>query len=217
MLEFAGAPTRLPSVGLFGGSGAGNSGLGGGNSGSGAGGAGIGSLGSGSGGRSAFTPGDRNWWKLPSLPDPGTEDACIVVSDWLTQIQPIMSVLSDLSEQSGAWWKRVMEVAQSAYYLRWQQAGPLEKSLIVCETPSDLVDPRLSRLEARALGMIMEGLPGLIRDELVVTKALASTNAIIRILLAFQPGGLGGKAETDLQSSGARGRYQRVSLLGPVA
>ena len=149
VLEFAGAqPAQPPSVGLFGASGAGNSGLGGGNSGSGGGGSGIGSLGSGSGGRSAFMPGDRTWWKLPSLPDPGTEDACIVVSDWLTQIQPIMS---DLSEQSGASWKRVMEVAQSAY-LRWQQAGPLEKSLIVCETPSDLVDPRLSRFRSQGFG-----------------------------------------------------------------
>ncbi|CAE6952681.1 RE1 [Symbiodinium sp. CCMP2592] len=114
-------------------------------------------------------------------------DACIAVSDWLTQIQPIMS---DLSERCWAWWQRVMEVAQRAY-VKWQQAGPLEKSLIVCETPPDLLDPRLSRLEARALGMILESLPSRIKDELVVTKALTSPNAVFRILLAFQPGGLG--------------------------
>ena len=35
------------------------------------------------------------WLKLPPLPDPGTEDTCIAVSDWLTQIQP-----SDLSDRS---------------------------------------------------------------------------------------------------------------------
>ena len=77
-----------------------------------------------------------------------------------------------------------MEVAQRAY-VKWQQAGPLEKSLVVCEAPPDLLDPRLSRLEARALGMILESLPSRVKDELVVTKALTSTNAVFRILLAF--------------------------------
>ena len=151
-------------------------------------------------GRNAFAPGDRTWWKLPPLPDPSTEDACIAVSDWLTQIQPIMS---DLSDRSWAWWQRVMEVAQKAY-LKWQQAGPLEKSLVVCDTPPDLLDPRLSRLEARALGMILESLPGRIKDELVVTKALTSTNAVYRILLAFQPGGLAERQKliSNLQEPG---------------
>ena len=139
------------------------------------------------GGRSPYTPGDRTWWKLPNLPDPSTEDACIAVSDWLTQIKPIMS---DLSERSWIWWARVMEVAQAAY-AKWQQAGPLEKSLVICESPADLLDAKLSRLEARALGMIMESLPARIKDELVVTKSLTCANAIYRILLAFQPGGLG--------------------------
>ncbi|CAE7232268.1 RE1, partial [Symbiodinium natans] len=109
---------------------------------------------------------DRTWWKLPNLPDPSTEDACIAVSDWLTQIKPIMS---DLSERSWIWWARVMEVAQAAY-AKWQQAGPLEKSLVICESPADLLDAKLSRLEARALGMIMESLPARIKDELVVTN-----------------------------------------------
>ena len=96
-----------------------------------------------------------------------------------------------------------MEVAQRAY-VKWQQAGPLEKSLVVCEAPPDLLDPRLSRLEARALGMILESLPSRIKDELVVTKALTSTNAVFRILLAFQPGGLGERQRliSNLQEPG---------------
>ena len=199
-----GQGSTVGASGLFPGNFGGNSGSGGGGSGSGTGIGGLGSAyepgSSGVEGRNAFAPGDRTWWKLPQLPDPGTEDACIAVSDWLTQIQPIMS---DLSDRSWVWWQRVMEVAQSAY-VRWQQAGPLEKSLVVCETPSDLLDPRLSRLEARALGMIMESLPGRIKDELVVTKALTSTNAVYRILLAFQPGGLGERQKliSNLQEPG---------------
>ena len=168
-------------------SGFGLSGGGAGNGGSGNLGFASGSHSSEGGGRGAYTPGDRTWWKLPALPDPGTEDACIAVSDWLTQIQPIMS---DLSERSGSWWKRVMEVAQAAY-ARWQQAGPLEKSMVTCDSPTDLLEDKLSRLEARALGMIMESLPVRIKDELVVTKSLTCANAVYRILLAFQPGGLG--------------------------
>ena len=189
-------------AGMFAGSGGGNSGNGGGNSGF-----GVGNSGTSSSpippvgeGRNAFAPGDRTWWKLPPLPDAGTEDACVAVSDWLTQIQPIMS---DLSDSSWVWWQRVMEIAQKAY-LRWQQAGPLEKSLVVCEAPTDLLDPRLSRLEARALGMILESLPVRIKDELVVTKALTTTNAIYRILLAFQPGGLAERQKliSNLQEPG---------------
>ena len=199
-----GSGSNIPGSGLF-------TGLEGGSSGSGAGGnfgSGGGALHSGQGppssraeGRNAFAPGDRTWWKLPPLPDPGTDDACIAVSDWLTQIQPIMS---DLSDRSWAWWRRVMEVAQKAY-LKWQQASRLEKSLVVCDTPPDLLDPRLSRLEARALGMILESLPTRIKDELVLTKALTTTNAVYRILLAFQPGGLGERQKliANLQEPGA--------------
>ena len=119
--------------------------------------------------------------QLPLLPDPSSDDACIAVTDWLTQIQPIMS---DLSERSWMWWKRVMEVAHAAY-ARWQQAGPLEKAMVVCDSPVDLLDDKLTRLEARALGMIMESLPTQIKDELVVTKSLTCANAVYRILLAF--------------------------------
>ena len=194
--------TGMPSPGLFASARGDCSGSGGGNPGSGTGvSSGFGSSSPRGEGRNAFTPGDRTWWKLPPLPDPSIEDACIAVSDWLTQIQPIMS---DLSDRSLAWWQRVMEVAQKAY-LKWQQAGPLEKSLVVCDTPADLLDPRLSRLEARALGMILESLPVRIKDELVVTKALTSPNAIFRILLAFQPGGLGERQKliSNLQEPGS--------------
>ena len=197
-----GVSGQVPSGGLFAGcvSGLESAGSGGGGSGSGNFGQGQGSS---RGDYKAFTHGDRTWWKLPPLPDPSIEDACIAVSDWLTQIQPIMS---DLSDRSGAWswWQRIMTVAQQAY-IRWQQAGPLEKSLVVCDTPTDLMDPRLSRLEARALGMIMASLPTRIKDELVVTKALTSTNALFRILLAFQPGGLAERQKliANLQEPGA--------------
>ena len=58
-------------------------------------------------GRDPFVPGDRTWWKLPKLPEPGSEDSCIAVSDWITQVRPIMS---DLSDRSSLWWERVEAV-----------------------------------------------------------------------------------------------------------
>ena len=138
-------------------------------------------------GRDPFIPGDRTWWKLPTLPEPGAEDSCIEVTDWVTQVRPIMS---DLSDRSSVWWERVTAVAHEAYG-KWQRAGPLEKSMVECQCPPDLADHRYSRLEARALGMLLESLPVRIKDELIATKGLSCANALYRILLAYQPGGLG--------------------------
>ena len=88
------------------------------------------------------------------------EDSCIAASDWLTQVDPVMA---DISDRSGLWWARVSEVAQLAYQ-SWQAAGPLEKSLVECQPPADLQDPRYARLEARALGMLIESVPARITE-----------------------------------------------------
>ena len=117
---------------------------------------------------------------------PTEEDACILASDWLTQVQPIMG---DLSDKSSISWSQVMRVAQDAY-ANWQRAGPLEKSLVVCDLPLELQDARYARLESRALGMLLESLPSRVKDELVVTRGMTCANAIFRVLLAYQPGGL---------------------------
>ena len=137
-------------------------------------------------GRDGYNPGDRTWWKLPLLPEPTEADACILASDWLTQVQPIMG---DLSDKSSIWWSQVMRVAQDAY-ANWQRAGPLEKSFVVCDLPLELQDARYARLESRALGMLLESLPSRVKDELVVTRGMTCANAIFRVLLAYQPGGL---------------------------
>ena len=80
-------------------------------------------------------------------------------------------------------------------YGRWQASGPLEKSLVECRVPVELQDPRYARLESRALGMLLEGVPERIKDELVATKGMTCGNAVFRILLAYQPGGLGERQE----------------------
>ena len=96
---------------------------------------------------------------------------------------PTYPVMADISDRSGLW-------CQLAYQ-SWQAAGPLEKSLVECQPPADLQDPRYARLEARALGMLIESVPARIKEELVVTRGMTCSNALFRILIAYQPGGLG--------------------------
>ena len=138
------------------------------------------------GGRDPFVPGDRTWWKLPSLPQPGTADSCIVVSDWLVQLRPIMG---DISDRSAEWWDRVMRVAESTYRT-WQAAAPLHKSQIQCLPPEDLNSHRFARLESRALSMLLESIPECIKQDMVVSRNMTCVNAVYRILITYQPGGL---------------------------
>ena len=129
--------------------------------------------------------------------------------------------MSDLSDRSSLWWERVEAVSVEAYG-RWQASGPLEKSLVECRVLAELQDPRYARLESRALGMLLEGVPDRIKDELVAIKGMTCANAVFRILLAYQPGGLGEGPQTMLKSAlisfedGIVGCLEQMILLSPL-
>ena len=56
------------------------------------------------GGRDPFAPGDRVYWQLPTLAEPGEEsDPATRAADWLEVVTPLMS---DLTAMSGIWWQR---------------------------------------------------------------------------------------------------------------
>ena len=62
------------------------------------------------GGRNPFAPGDRVFWQLPVLVDPGDEsDPATRAADWLEVVAPLMS---DLRVMSGIWWQRAVAESQ---------------------------------------------------------------------------------------------------------
>ena len=137
-------------------------------------------------GRDPYSPGDRTWWKLPSLCGPLEEDACIAAADWITQVTPVMG---DLSPASAVWWRRVLATAQDAYN-RWQVAGALEKASVTCNVSAELQDARYARLESRAVGMLLEVFPEEIKQRMIADADMSAANAMFRLYLAYQPGGL---------------------------
>ena len=61
---------------------------------------------------------------LAELPDVrGGAQSALLFQDW---VEVASSVMGDVSEQSGAWWKSVMLLVESAY-VRWLNATPLER------------------------------------------------------------------------------------------
>ena len=135
---------------------------------------------------------------LPLLKEVCSDTSCVDVMDWLEVIDGPMS---DLSDSSAAWWKRVMTEANKAYST-WSLASPLDRLSVVPEI-SDMEDGKFSRLNSRAAAMVVAALHDSVREEVVARRLTGSTvRLIFRILTLYQPGGEGEKLKIlqNLQS-----------------
>ena len=128
---------------------------------------------------------------LPLLKEDCSDTSCVDVMDWLEVIDGPMS---DLSDSSAAWWKRVMAEANKAYST-WSLASPLDR-LSVAPEISDMEDGKFSRLNSRAAAMVVAALHDSVRQEVVARRLTGPTvRLIFRILTLCQPGGEGEEAE----------------------
>ena len=64
---------------------------------------------------------------------------------------------------------------------------------MVPKTPEVLGVRKWSRLERRAASLIIQALPETVRDEVIATNTVSAYVAICRLLVVYQPGGLGEK------------------------
>ena len=138
------------------------------------------------GGRDGFSPGDRAIWELPQLGDVDASINPIQLGDWLSLVSPMMS---DLSQASGVWWTAVVRESE-AWYERWQRSSPVVRAQIQPSLSRELSDPRFSRLENRAISMLMKAIPEAARQEVISSRDMSSVNILFRLLILFQPGGL---------------------------
>ena len=122
---------------------------------------------------------------LVELPEVSTT-APIDLQDWLTAVEPAMG---DLSDSSSSWWTTLLEEAQS-WYLKYQQMPPLQRSSFVPEPSDILKQQKWSRVEKRAVSLLLTALPLPVRQELVSSRSLTALKMITRLFTLYQPGGV---------------------------
>ena len=136
--------------------------------------------------RGMYSPGDRTFWELPSLPPFDAQTAPLQAGDWVESIRPMMC---DLAPYAGNWWDYVLGEA-GRFYSTWQSASPLTKAQVRAVLPLELQSHRYARLENRATAMLLKSLPETLREELLASRGLNTVNIIFMVYKMYQPGGL---------------------------
>ena len=122
---------------------------------------------------------------LPTLKEVDADTACVDIMDWMEMIDGPMS---DLSDSSAMWWRKVTAEANKAYSL-WSVASPLEKLAVVPDA-AGLEEGKYSWLNSRAAAMIVAAVHDSVRQEVVARRLTGSTvRLIFRLLTLYQPGG----------------------------
>ena len=136
--------------------------------------------------RGMYSPGDRTFWELPSLPSFDAQTAPLQAGDWVESIRPMMC---DLAPYAGNWWDYVLGEA-GRFYSTWQSASPLTKAQVRAVLPLELQSHRYARLENRATAMLVKSLPGNpARGTSCVTRAQHCQHHFHGVQM-YQPGGL---------------------------
>ena len=123
---------------------------------------------------------------LPFLAEPKPDTSPVDIMDWL---ELIATPLSDLSDGSAQWWRKVKKEATKSYEL-WANASPLEKLSIYPDGSEELEGGKWCRVNSRAASMVLLALPDAIKTEMVARRLTGSTVALIfRLMTLYQPGG----------------------------
>ena len=98
-------------------------------------------------------------------------------------------MMAGLSPSATVWWKGVEGPANAAYR-RWLVADPLGRLSLDPSTVVGEFDRHLySRVESRAVTLLLAAIPQTVRDDVVTNRWLESASILFRVLCLFQPGG----------------------------
>ena len=124
---------------------------------------------------------------LSPLPDlRGGAEASLKFQDWLEIAETSMS---DVSEQSGRWWRAMMKLVEAAY-ARWLAATPIERLAIQPEGTKDLCEGQWLRMNARASSMLLNVMSEELKADMLAQRVSGDTGRIVfRLYTWFQPGG----------------------------
>ena len=127
--------------------------------------------------------------ELPKLQEWKADTAPLDLADWLLVVEP---VLSDLSDNSQQWWEAMLASVRQ-WYAEHQEKTPLERVNHKPQVPLPLQDPRFQRLEKRATALLMSAIPPAQQEEVVASKEVNTVGILSRLMLCYQPGGLSEK------------------------
>ena len=137
-----------------------------------------------------YSPQWQRWHDLPQLSELRTDEAPIVVGDWITLVGPIVG---DISTGAGLWWSKIRNRAE-AFYAQWLNATPLHRAQIEVTLGSELSQPQYARLEQRVTSMLLASLPQNLKQDILASRVLSSVNVLFRVMVAGQPGGTAERA-----------------------
>ena len=120
---------------------------------------------------------------LPSLPVLGSENASIQFGDWLVLARPVMN---DIGGSASAWWNDLLAEVD-ALYGEWLMASPLQRLRL--KPHQRVLDATGQRIEMKAVNMLLQVLPEMIKKDVVATRSLTSTSILFRLYTLYQPGG----------------------------
>ena len=122
---------------------------------------------------------------LPMLREP-MDTAPIDPADWLTVIEPGMT---DLSDSSGQWWELVVGEARQ-WYNKYIQLRPLQRTTYTIEPWAELKKVKWTRVEKRAISMMLTAVLTTVKEELVATRSLTPLRLLSKLMVLYQPGGV---------------------------
>ena len=128
---------------------------------------------------------------VPELPkleikDSEREITPLIAGDWLALIGPS---LRDLSAHASQWWQESLGASQ-AYYAKWLESTPIERLLVRPDRPGRFESGQFSRVEQRAISLLLKAIPAQVKEDVVATRKMSSNEIIGNILTTYQPGGL---------------------------
>ena len=121
-----------------------------------------------------------------------TEDAGMILGDWLTVVKPMMA---GISATAAEWWDQVTGTAYN-YYDDWLAASPLKRLELrdkVMGLTALFEHSRWSRTEQRGAVLMLAALPADVKEEMVTIRAVQTIPMLFRLLTKYQPGGAGEK------------------------
>ena len=132
-------------------------------------------------------PGTTTLAELPDLkPNTVSTNAAIMFQDW---VEVSTSVMADISEQSGEWWRALLEGVNKVY-LKWLAATPLERLSINPDYDKQLCQGRWVRVNARVCSMMLSAMTDTLRSDMVSQRITHSApRMMFRLYVLFQPGG----------------------------
>ena len=130
-----------------------------------------------------------NAGEFPMLPEWDAIEAPLKMGDWLAMLEPLVSDLSDSSEEF--WRLMIDEVGK--WYRDHMSLSPLDRASHSFEAPGILAQRRWQRLEKRVAGMLIKSVPDGVREDLVSNKRLGTFAILAALQVIYQPGGLGEK------------------------